>query len=39
MYFFFGSKKNLEVGVGAGRVGVGKCLFRGFVVKEGKEML
>ena len=36
MHSPFGSKKNLEAGVGAGRVGVGKCLPRGPVAKEDK---
>ena len=39
MHSPFGSKKNLEAGMGAGRVGVGKCLPRGPVAKEDKEGL
>lgn len=39
MHSPFGSKKNLETGVGAGRAGVGKCLPRGPVAKEDKEGL
>lgn len=39
MHSPFGSKENLEAGVGAGRGEVGECLPRGPVAKEGKGRL